>query len=195
VHDVDDQPLYELAQTNIGRARWRIEDLRMSGFVGRLAEINELAERSPGFVWRLKDDSGNATHLQVTSDPRVIINLSVWRSVEELKTFAYRSLHLEPFQLRRHWFEPWEGPHLAAWWVPAGRRPTIEDALVRLDLIARHGSTPEAFTIKQPFPPPARRVATAFDVVTVEPIPTEGPVIEGPTTGTDMSPDPLPATG
>ena len=161
--DVDDAPLYELAQTNIGRARWRIEDLRMGGFVGRLAEINELAERSPGFIWRLQDDGGNATHLKVTDDPRVIINLSVWRSVDDLREFTYRTAHVEPFRLRRDWFEAWEGPHLAAWWVPAGRRPTIQDALTRLDLLARHGPTPEAFTLKQPFPPPARRVARAVE--------------------------------
>ena len=166
--DVDDTPLYELAQTNIGRARWPIEDLRMGGFVGRLAEINELAEQAPGFIWRLKDDSGNATNLKVTNDPRVIINLSVWRSVDDLKAFTYRSAHVESFQLRRHWFDLWDGPHLAAWWVPAGRRPTIEHALAHLELLARHGPTPEAFTLKQPFPPPARRASSEPDV---EPVP------------------------
>ena len=158
---VDDAPLYELAQTNIGRTRYPIEDLRMGGFVGRLAEINDLAERSPGFVWRLQDDTGDATHLKVIDDPRVIINLSVWRSIDDLREFTYRTAHVEPFRLRLHWFERWEGPHLAAWWVPAGRRPTIQDALARLELLARHGPTPEAFTIKHHFPPPARRVATA----------------------------------
>lgn len=165
---MDDDPRYELAQTNIGRARWPIADPRMGGFVERLAEINELAERSPGFVWRLKDDSGNATHLKVTSDPRVIINLSVWRSVDQLKAFTYRTAHVEPFQLRRHWFELWDGPHLAAWWVPADRRPTIEDALSRLDLLARDGPTPEAFTLKLPFPPPGHDAQRATDAEALE---------------------------
>jgi len=165
---MDDERRYELAQTNIGRARWAIGDPRMGGFVGRLAEINELAERSPGFIWRLKDDSGNATHLKVTSDPLVIINLSVWRSVDDLKAFTYRTPHVEPYQSRRQWFEVWEGPHLAAWWVPAGRRPTVEDALTRLDLLARLGPTPEAFTIKQPFPPPIHDAARSTDADPLE---------------------------
>jgi hypothetical protein len=160
---VDHVPAYELAQTNIGRTRYPIDDLRMGGFAGRLAEINELAERSPGFVWRLQDDSGNATHLEVTADPRVIINLSVWRSVEELRQFAYRSAHVEPFRLRLHWFERWDGPNLACWWVPAGHRPTIAEALARLAIVTRHGATPEAFTLRQPFPPPATRIAVPAD--------------------------------
>jgi heme-degrading monooxygenase HmoA len=185
VADVDDDPPFQLAQTNIGRARWTIDDKRMAGFVARLAEINELAEAAPGFVWRLKDDSGNATHLEVTGDPRVIINLSVWRSVDDLKAFTYRSAHVEPFQLRHQWFELWDGPHLAAWWVPAGRRPTIEDALTRLDLLARLGPTPEAFTIKQPFPPPGGPAPAAIVALASAP----------PATRPDAGPDPLPATG
>ncbi len=144
-----------LAQVNIGRIVAPLEDQIMEGFVSQLESINALAEASPGFVWRLKDEgSGNATNLTVNDDPRVIINMSVWEDVESLADYVYRSAHVKVMAGRRAWFERWEGPFMTLWWVPSDHRPTIEEALERLRLLARHGPTPQAFTFKQRFAPP-----------------------------------------
>jgi heme-degrading monooxygenase HmoA len=148
-----------LAQLNIGRTLYPIEHPRMRGFVDRLDEINALAERTPGYIWRLQDDGGNATHIRVTDDPRVIVNLTVWESPEHLSAFTYHTAHMEVFRLRRGWFEPWPGPHLVLWWIPAGSLPTIAEALERLDRLAADGPGPDAFTMKQPFPPALRAQA------------------------------------
>jgi heme-degrading monooxygenase HmoA len=143
-----------LAQLNIGRTLFPIDHPRMRGFVDRLDEINALAEASPGFVWRLKDEGGNATRIPVTEDPRVIVNLTVWESPEQLAAFTYHTRHMEVVRLRRGWFEPWPGPHLVLWWIPAGSIPTIAEALDRLDRLAATGPGLDAFTLKQRFPPP-----------------------------------------
>ena len=144
-----------LAQVNIGRIVAAIDDPIMEGFVSQLDSINALAEASPGFVWRLKDEeSGNATGLTVNEDPRVIVNMSVWEDVESLADYVYRSAHVKVMAGRRAWFERWDGPFMALWWVPSDHRPTIEEALERLRLLARHGPTPQAFTFKQRFAPP-----------------------------------------
>ena len=142
-----------IAQFNVGRARGPMDGPIMAGFVDRLAEINALAEASPGFLWRLKDEAGNATSIRAFEDPRVIVNLSMWTSIEELFAFAYRTTHVELFRGRRAWFEPYGSPHLVLWWLPATERPTIEEAIRRLDLLAERGPTAEAFTLRTSFPP------------------------------------------
>lgn len=145
---------HQLAQLNVARARAPLEEPVMDGFVSRLAEINALGEASPGFVWRLKDDlSGDATAIRAFDDPLVIVNLTVWTGIDELAAFAYRTRHAEIFRARRDWFGPFGGPSLVLWWVPAGHRPTIEEARARLDHLAVHGPTPHAFTIKARFDP------------------------------------------
>ena len=145
---------FHLAQLNIGRTHYPIDHPRMAGFVNRLAEINALAERSPGYVWRLQGESGDATGFKPTDDPLVILNLTVWESADDLYSYAYHTDHMEVFRLRHDWFEKWPGPHLVLWWIPAGSLPTIEEALERLDRLAANGPSPEAFTLKIRFPPP-----------------------------------------
>jgi hypothetical protein len=145
---------FHLAQLNIGRSRYPVDDPRMSGFVNRLAEINALAEASPGYVWRLQSDSGNATDIRVSEDPSVIVNLTVWESADQLYDFSYHTAHLEVYRLRRGWFDQWPGPHLVLWWIPAGSIPTVSEALARLERLAAEGPTPEAFTLKVRFPAP-----------------------------------------
>lgn len=148
-------PAYQIAQLNVGRSIASLDDVRMAGFMARLDEINALAERSPGFVWRLQGDAGNATDIRVDEDPLFIINLTVWETPDDLYAFTYRSEHRTVFARRFDWFERRNGPNVVLWWQPAGTIPTAEDALHRLRLLADHGPTPEAFTFKRRFPAPA----------------------------------------
>jgi heme-degrading monooxygenase HmoA len=149
---------FHVAQLNVGRSVAPIDDPIMAGFIDRLADINALGERSPGFVWRLQGETGNATTIHAYDDPRMIINLTVWESIDDLFAFAYRSEHVEVFRRRREWFEKHDGPSLVLWWLPAGQLPTVAEARRRLDLLAANGPTPEAFTFKARFDPP--RVTT-----------------------------------
>src|SRR6478735_7759283 len=107
---------FEIAQLNVGRAVGAMDGAEMADFVARLDEINALAEASPGFVWRLQGDNGNATALHYTDDPRFIVNLSVWRSIDELWAFAYASTHKELFRRRFEWFERSATPTMVLWW-------------------------------------------------------------------------------
>jgi len=146
---------FHLAQVNIGRLKAPIDDPRIADFVAQLDEINALAEASRGFVWRLKDDSGNATAIPAFEDPQMIINMSVWESLEALREYTYRSDHTRVLTRRRDWFEKLDLPHLALWWIPTGTLPTVEEAKERLALLAAHGPTAEAFTFRERFPAPA----------------------------------------
>jgi hypothetical protein len=148
---------HHLAQLNIARLRAPLDSPELADFVALLPEINGLAERSPGYVWRLQDDSGDATALR-PFEPDVIVNLTVWQSVESLRGFVYRTAHLEPMRRRREWFTPVDGPHLVLWWTPADARPTMTEAAERLDRLRRHGPTPGAFTLREPHPAPGPRL-------------------------------------
>ena len=144
-----------LAQINIGRIKAPFDDPSMSGFVSRLDEINALADRSPGFVWRLQTAAGNATELRPFDDDRIAINMSVWESLEHLRAYVYGSAHAELLRQRRDWFEKFDRVFLALWWIPAGHIPSIDEAKARLALLERNGPTPLAFTFKTTFPPDA----------------------------------------
>ena len=148
-------PRYHLAQVNVARALAPIHAAQMADFVANLDRINALAEAAPGFVWRLKDESGNATDIAVNDDPRLIINLSVWESREALFDFVYRSGHTKIMARRKEWFEPYGRAYMALWWCPAGVPPAVEEAMRRLALLDAQGPGPDAFTFKQPFPQPA----------------------------------------
>ncbi|MGH8807980.1 MAG: DUF3291 domain-containing protein [Noviherbaspirillum sp.] len=143
-----------IAQVNIGRARASIADPLMAGFVARLDEINALAEASPGFVWRLKTDDGNATSLQPYDDERILINLSVWESPEHLKQFVYRSAHADVMRERKAWFERFSDAYIALWWVAPGHCPTIAEAKERLAYLQLHGESEFAYSFARQFPAP-----------------------------------------
>jgi hypothetical protein len=150
-------PSFHLAQINVARARAPLDDPLLADFMAQLDRINGLADQSPGFVWRLQSDSGNATDIQVSEDPCLLVNLSVWSSAEALFDFVYKTGHSRVMARRKDWFEPFGRPYLALWWAPAGRLPSVEEAMARLDLIAERGPGPEAFTFKRRFPPPAEQ--------------------------------------
>ena len=159
-----------LAQVNIARMRGALDDPVMAGFVARLDEINALADASPGFVWRLQTPEGNATYLRPYDDDRVLFNLSVWESVETLRDYAYRSAHAEVLRQRADWFEKFEAPAVALWWVPAGHLPSIDEAKKRLAHLQEHGPTPFAFTFRALFPPDEEHVRS-IDWSSFEPCP------------------------
>jgi hypothetical protein len=145
-----------LAQANIARQRGPLDSPVMRGFVVALDPVNRIAERSPGFVWRLgSSQSHGATTLRDGSFP-VIVNLSVWESYEALHAFVYHSPHGAYLRRRARWFEPSPQPSTVLWWVEAGQRPTVEEALRRLRHLRAHGPSPQAFTLRRRFEPDGR---------------------------------------
>ena len=145
---------FHLAQINIGRLIAPIDDPKIAGFVAQLDPINALADVAPGFVWRLQSASGNATDVPYSDDPSLIVNMSVWESIEALRNYAYTSKHIEVFRDRAKWFEKMEKPHYCLWWVPAGHIPTVNEGRERLEHYQQHGPTPYAFWFSKQFPAP-----------------------------------------
>lgn len=145
---------YHVAQYNIARLVAPLDDPRIADFVDNLERINTLGDRSPGFVWRHQTEDGTSTSVRVRGDPLIIINLTVWESIESLFEFTYRSGHVDFYRRRREWFEAPTEAYLVLWWVPAGHIPTVDEAEARLDYLRAHGPTPHAFTFKRRFPPP-----------------------------------------
>jgi hypothetical protein len=140
--------LYNIAQVNIGRIRAELNDPVMAGFANRLDEINALADGSPGFVWRLAGTENNATYLRPFEDSWLILNMSVWASVEELRRFVYETSHRELLKKRHDWFEKLTDVYAALWWVPAGHIPSVDEAKQRLEHLKKNGPTQFAFTFK-----------------------------------------------
>lgn len=144
---------YHLAQLNIARMLAPLDSPVMEGFVARLEEINALADGAPGFVWRLQTPEGDATYLRPYGDDRIIVNMSVWESVDALKNYVYKTAHAELLRQRRDWFEHFKGAYLAMWWVPEGHIPGIDEAKKRLAHLEEHGPSQFAFTFKTVQPP------------------------------------------
>ena len=145
---------YELAQLNIGIIRGPMDSPIMAEFAANLARINALADGSPGFLWRLQTEEGNATALRPFENDSMLLNMSVWTDADALRRFVYRSAHADILKRRREWFEPIKEAILVLWWVPRGHRPSIEEAIARLELLRAQGANPEAFTFRQTLPPP-----------------------------------------
>jgi heme-degrading monooxygenase HmoA len=150
--------MYHLAQANVAYAIAPADDPRLAEYMARLDEINQLADRSPGFVWRYLTDSRDPSQREF-SDPLVLFNMSVWESIDALHAYTYRTAHSEVYAARKRWFVDHKavvgGHALAMWWIRPGERPTVADAQARLADIVAHGPTERAFTFKQRFAPPA----------------------------------------
>src|SRR5262245_80033 len=133
---------FHLAQANIGRLRAPVDHPSMAGFRAALDPINALADRTPGFGWRLQPEDGNATAIRpYEADDLMAINMSVWESLESLQRFVYKSAHVEPLRGRRQWFEEIEGPILVLWWIPVGHIPTVAEARERIEHLKVNGPT------------------------------------------------------
>jgi hypothetical protein len=148
---MSDNSIWHLAQINVGRLTAPQGDPRTADFFAALDRINALADMSPGFVWRLQDESGNATGIRTTSDPLFAVNMSVWENADTLFAFVYRGAHTPVMARRREFFQPFEGHYQALWWVPRGHRPTVDEGLARLWKLEHFGSSPDAFTFKSRF--------------------------------------------
>jgi len=133
-----------LAQFNIARIRYPLDDPRMAEFVDNVARVNALVEQIDGFVWRLKDESGHAMNMRVYDDPTILPNLTLWQNAESLERFVRQTLHGRFYRRREEWFEPIDTP-LVMWWVPAGTRPTMADGVKRRDHLIAHGASEFAF--------------------------------------------------
>ncbi|MBO0849392.1 MAG: DUF3291 domain-containing protein [Pseudonocardia sp.] len=152
-----------LAQVNIGLPVEPLTSPRLAGFVNALEEINALADAAPGFVWRLQTEDGDATAVRAFDDDRLLINMSVWTSLETLAEYVYRGGHVQVMRRRREWFTPMKEAYQALWWVPAGQLPTVADAQRRVAHLRTHGPTPYAFSFRTPFPPPDEPATPARD--------------------------------
>ncbi|MGE0037174.1 MAG: DUF3291 domain-containing protein [Xanthobacteraceae bacterium] len=140
------EPYRHLAQINIGRLRYEADDPRMADFVDNLAMVNGIAERSAGFVWRYQDDSGSAIDTRpFDGDSRIAINLSVWENVETFERFVWQTVHKRFYGRRDEWFDKMAERYFVMWWVPAGHRPTVKEAIERLEYLKQHGPSDHAF--------------------------------------------------
>ena len=146
---------FHLAQINVARLLAALDSPLISEFVANLESVNALADASPGFVWRLQAEGGDATSIRVFDDDMIIVNLSVWESLEALRTFVDASTHRGVLARRTEWFEPANEAHLAVWWVPWGTNPTVQEAIDRLLARRADGPTERAFTLKTVFPQPS----------------------------------------
>lgn len=146
---------FQIAQINIGRIKGvTINDPVMKEFVDNLDRVNSLAENSKGFVWRLKDDSNNATSINPYNDEQVIINVSVWETIEDLENFVYKTFHTDFLRRRKEWFHTFGKAYTAMWWIEAGQYPSITEATGKLDELQKNGPSPLVFDYKNKFPSP-----------------------------------------
>jgi uncharacterized protein DUF3291 len=159
---------YVVAQVNFGRLVAPLDSPQLADFVAGLAPVNAVADGAPGFVWRLQTEDGNATAVRAFeqdaegSGGGILLNMSVWESVETLAAYAYGPAHVAVLRRRREWFERMKDAYTALWWIPRGHIPTVGEAEDRVKHLRAHGPTPYAFTLKVHFPPPGSADADAL---------------------------------
>jgi len=148
-------PAYHLAQVNVARAKAEMHTEIMRGFMDQPDAMNRLADNADGFIWRMLGDGGDYTSIRPFDDPLVIMNVSLWRDVESLKNYVYKTDHMHIIRARHAWFDKMNDIQQALWWIPAGQLPTAQEAREKLELLRRVGATKEAFTFAQTFSPPS----------------------------------------
>ena len=148
---------HNIAEINIAKIKGvDINDPIMKEFVDNLDGVNDIAESSNGFVWRLKDESNNATNINPYNDEQIIINISVWESIEALENYMYKTFHSNFLKRRKEWFHSFGKVSTAMWWMPKGQVPTIEEAVEKLDYLQKNGSSELVFDFKNKFPAPMK---------------------------------------
>ncbi|MFC3123202.1 DUF3291 domain-containing protein [Agaribacter flavus] len=138
-----------LAQLNIAKVRFNLDSPEMAGFVDNIAPINAIAESSPGFIWRLKDEDGDATGFNVEGQPDIIVNMSVWENVTSLKNFMFKTHHVDFLKHKKEWFIPIDDASYVMWWIPKGHIPSLEEAFDKLNWLRQHGESDLAFSFKR----------------------------------------------
>ena len=151
---------YQLAQINVAELKAPLDSPQLEDFVDNLDRINALAEGSPGFVWRLTGDGNDATGLRPMGE-KIIVNYSIWRDVDTLKSFVYSTAHVEILKRKREWFTRMAEAHMALWWVAAGHQPTLAEAATKLAVLREKGPSPAAFTFVSAFAAPDAPQANA----------------------------------
>lgn len=147
---------YQIAEINIARMKGvNINDPIMKEFYDNLDTVNAIAESSEGFIWRLKDESNNATSINPYNDEQVIINISVWESIETLENFMYKTFHSEFLKRRKEWFQTYGKAYTAMWWIPSGQFPSLEEAVDNLDYLQKNGASEKVFDFRKKFAKPA----------------------------------------
>lgn len=147
--------MFQLAQINVARMKGvNINDPIMKEFVDNLDRVNALAEASDGFVWRLKDESNNSAYLNPYDDEQVIINVSVWKNIETLEHFVYKTFHSDFVKRRREWFQRFGKADIALWWIPSGEYPTVAEAVEKLEQLQTNGASELVFNFRNRFPQP-----------------------------------------
>jgi hypothetical protein len=154
---------HHLAQVNIALPVEPLTSPRLAGFVNALEEINALADTAPGFLWRMQTEDGDATAIRAFGDDRLIVNMSLWTSLDALADYVYRSGHMEVMRRRREWFSPMREAYQALWWLPAGELPTVDDAELRVAHLREHGPSKYAFTFRAPIPAPTSPIRPSVD--------------------------------
>ncbi len=159
---------YELAQLNIAELKFPLDSPQLSDFVNNLDRINGLAENSPGFVWRLQTEDGDATSIDYFGD-NAIVNMSLWDGIEHLHQYVYHSAHVDVMRRKKEWFQKMVEAHMVLWWIPKGHRPTLQEADEKLQCLRIHGPSCNAFTFKKSFSAPDdnRNRASDFDECTI----------------------------
>ena len=146
---------WQLAEINVARMKGvNINDPVMLEFTDNLERVNNLAEQSEGFIWRLKDESNNATSLNPYDDEQVIINISVWESIETLEKFVYKTFHTDFLKRRKEWFHAYGKAYTAMWWIPAGKFPGIAEGVDKLDYLQKNGASELVFDFRNKYLPP-----------------------------------------
>lgn len=137
-----------LAELNVGRLLAPNDDPRVAEFMAALDRVNGLGKRSPGFVWMMEGSgepgTGN-TAAKIDGDPQFVSNLTVWESVQSLEHFVWNTVHRAFYERRAEWFQVLGRMHFVMWWVPAGHRPTLDEALARLAHLQAQGDSDHAF--------------------------------------------------
>lgn len=147
---------YHLAQLNIANAVASMDSPTMAGFIARLDEIHDLADNAEGFVWRWESGSIDSSVVDVFGDPNLLVNLTLWESLDSLKHFVYKTVHIELIRDREAWFDKMPEMHQVAWWAPKGQIPSVAEAKQKLDQLRAEGPTQAAFTMARPFPKPSQ---------------------------------------
>ena len=143
-----------LAQLNIAEMRFADDDPRLANFMNALDDVNAAAEQSDGFIWRLKDDNNNATSIRIFDRDDLLVNMSMWESVEALRAYVISDKHMTIMRRRAEWFFRPAEPTLVLWWQATDELPTVQLAESKLKQLREHGPSPLAFDFKTQFPPP-----------------------------------------